>query len=297
MTDYSPGNIPGFQAHFVEADGLRTRYYDVGSGRPIVLLHGAGWTGYFNANLWDVNLAGLSAGNRVIAVDKIGSGLTQAPAAVEDFTIQRQVRHIIDFLSALKLDAVVLAGHSRGAYLAARAAIERPDLVAMVVLSDSQTVAPAIGDAEARRSNLFQKLPDDLAGQLRTRLAQTSFCDQHISEPLLQADVFIENLPECQANKRMWEGGGEAVFNASLAAQQEETMVWMREGRLRQPVLLYWGQNDPIALPAQAMALQELLSGAGADARLHVVSRAGHFAHRERAADFDECLQAFIRSA
>jgi len=48
----------------------------LGRGEPAVFIAGAGWTGYFNANLWDVNIECLSRQFRVIALDKLGAGLT-----------------------------------------------------------------------------------------------------------------------------------------------------------------------------------------------------------------------------
>src|SRR5487761_845812 len=112
---FTNGEVMGLEAHFLDVSGIRTRYYDHGAGDPIVLVHGAGWTGYFNANLRDVNIVGLGHEFRVIAPDKIGSGLTDNPSTPAGFSIEGQMAHFLNFIDALGLTGVHLIGQSRGA--------------------------------------------------------------------------------------------------------------------------------------------------------------------------------------
>ena len=39
------GSTGGYEARFVDVNGIRTRYYEAGSGEPMILLHGAPWGG------------------------------------------------------------------------------------------------------------------------------------------------------------------------------------------------------------------------------------------------------------
>ena len=54
-------NSGGLQAKFIDAGGVRTRYYDQGNGEPMVLVHGTGFSGVASANTWSLNIPGLSA--------------------------------------------------------------------------------------------------------------------------------------------------------------------------------------------------------------------------------------------
>src|SRR6266550_7345545 len=46
------GSIGGYEAKFIDVNGARTRYYDVGSGEVILLVHGARPSGTSSANTW-----------------------------------------------------------------------------------------------------------------------------------------------------------------------------------------------------------------------------------------------------
>src|SRR5262245_8672802 len=74
-------NSGGLLAKFIDAGGIKTRYYDEGSGEPMVLVHGTGFSGVASANTWALNIPGLSARFHVYAPDKLASGLTDNPAS------------------------------------------------------------------------------------------------------------------------------------------------------------------------------------------------------------------------
>ena len=69
-------SIDGLTAKFVDVGGIRTRYYDYGQGEPIVMLHGGSRSG---ANVFSRNIPGLAKRFRVLAMDRLGSGLTDNP--------------------------------------------------------------------------------------------------------------------------------------------------------------------------------------------------------------------------
>jgi pimeloyl-ACP methyl ester carboxylesterase len=64
---------------FVDVDGIRTRYFDKGSGAVLVLFHGShlGTNDACESALdWELNFDRLAEWFRVIAVDKLGQGHT-----------------------------------------------------------------------------------------------------------------------------------------------------------------------------------------------------------------------------
>ena len=71
------------QAKFIDVDGIRTRYYELGSGVPVVLCHGSNWEGAASANTWTLNLGGLAKSFHVYAADTLGTGMTDNPARDE----------------------------------------------------------------------------------------------------------------------------------------------------------------------------------------------------------------------
>jgi 2-hydroxy-6-oxo-6-(2'-carboxyphenyl)-hexa-2,4-dienoate hydrolase len=67
---------------FIDVDGIRTRYFDKGSGEVLVLFHGShlGTNDACESALdWELNFDRLAEWFRVIAVDKLGQGHTDNP--------------------------------------------------------------------------------------------------------------------------------------------------------------------------------------------------------------------------
>src|SRR6202158_5894843 len=71
------GSIDGLKAKFVDVNGIRTRYYEMGTGEPMVMIHAEeGFSGHASANYFAKNIPGLAKHFHVFALDRLGSGLT-----------------------------------------------------------------------------------------------------------------------------------------------------------------------------------------------------------------------------
>ena len=108
------GEVDGLTATFVDVNGVRTRYYDYGRGEPIVLAHGGTVLGgaLGTANSWSRNIPGLATTFRVLALDRLGQGMTANPTDDNDFGMEGDVEHLYQFIRTLKLERVHLVGHS-----------------------------------------------------------------------------------------------------------------------------------------------------------------------------------------
>jgi 2-hydroxy-6-oxonona-2,4-dienedioate hydrolase len=284
----------GQEPRFVSVGGIRTRYYDVGSGEVVVLCHGAGWSGATSANTWAPVLAPLGRDFRVVAPDRLGSGMTDGPPDPTGFTIEAQVQHFYEFLRTLGIERAHLIGQSRGGYIVTRLALEHPELAHTLIVIDTSTLAPDVGDLDERRSNLFAPAPEDRRERHRFRLAQMSHDPSHLTDEFIDAALMMDELPQSQTTKRLWRNGGEAHFNTSLEQQKQETLAWLEQGRLKLPLLIYWARNDPSALLEQAYRLFELVGSRNSNARLYVTNGAGHFHYREQPREFCRIVSEFI---
>jgi len=63
----------------IEVDGIRTRYFDAGVGKPLVLIHGGQYGLLYSAYSWSSVFRILSTRFRVIAFDRLGMGFTDNP--------------------------------------------------------------------------------------------------------------------------------------------------------------------------------------------------------------------------
>jgi pimeloyl-ACP methyl ester carboxylesterase len=134
------GEIAGLKAKFVDVNRIRTRYYEMGQGQAMVLVHGGGW--HSSANAWSKNIRGLAAKFHVYALDKVGSGMTDNPKEDKDYNLQGEIDHLYQFILTLKLGKVHLVGSSHGGGDILFLALEHPEVVRSLVISNSVTAAP-----------------------------------------------------------------------------------------------------------------------------------------------------------
>ncbi|MBP7338408.1 alpha/beta hydrolase [Niveispirillum sp.] len=108
----------------VRANGIDIAYRDEGHGPALLLCHGWPELGHS----WRHQVPALvAAGYRVIVPDMRGFGDTEAPEAVEDYTILHLVGDMVGLLDALGIERCVIVGHDWGAPVAWHAALMRPD--------------------------------------------------------------------------------------------------------------------------------------------------------------------------
>jgi non-heme chloroperoxidase len=139
-------------------DGARIRFREIGSGPPIVLLHGIN----LDHTVWGPSMALLQERFRVVAIDLRGHGASDKPGCGYSYaTLAEDVRAVLETLEIE--DEAILAGWSFGGAVALRYAIDasRPPrglvliaaAVPKMVESDSwpRGVAPEDAEAAIRR--------------------------------------------------------------------------------------------------------------------------------------------------
>jgi len=283
---------------FIDVDGIRTRYFEAGTGPVVVLFHGGHFGSHDAADCaedWSLNFDGLAEWFHVYAVDKIGQGFTDNPKRDEDYTMAMVVQHAFGFLKALGLRKVHPVGHSRGAYLVARLVLEHPELFDSCILVDTNTLAPGISKNETVMANPPQ--PRLSRESQRWVLQKYSYGFEQITEEWLDVMMRVAALPKYQeAVRKMEEVGLRTTrFLPHLARQKDETLGIIRDRGFGMPTLLAWAYNDPTATVDQGHALFDLIARSTPDSRMYIFNRAGHFSYREHPAEFNDMLRGFIQ--
>ncbi len=125
-------------SHEVAAAGLRWHVQLAGRGPLLLLLHGTGGS----VHSWAAMLPLLAAHFTVLAVDLPGHGHTTG-AAPQDLSLPRMAQALTGLLQALKLPPPqAIVGHSAGAALALRLAIDADQPPRMVIGFAPSLVAP-----------------------------------------------------------------------------------------------------------------------------------------------------------
>ncbi len=95
---------------YLDVDGIRTRYFEAGSGPTVILFHGGHFGSHDAADCaedWSLNFDGLAKWFHVIAVDRIGQGFTDNPKRDDDYTYAAVIDHAYRFIKTLGLTNLV----------------------------------------------------------------------------------------------------------------------------------------------------------------------------------------------
>jgi haloalkane dehalogenase len=146
-------NLPdwNYEAKYVEIDGLRQAYAEVGpaNGKPILLLHGQpSWSYLYRFMMPEL----AKNGYRVIAMDLLGMGRSDKPVNIEYHSFKNHVNRLEGFIKALNLTDLTVFAQDWGGVMAQYLAGTKPEIFARVILGN--TVLPIITEP--------LKLPSDI---------------------------------------------------------------------------------------------------------------------------------------
>ncbi len=273
------------QDRFVQVGGFKARYWQVGQGAPILLLHGIA----HSVRAWEQNLEGLSARHTVYALDLIGHGLTDKPT--RSYHISDLAKFVHDFMAAVDLSKAHLVGHSMGGAIAMHFAILYPAQVDKLVL-----VAPAgIGNVVGLGFRLAS-LP--LLGEYLTRpdwkrlklVSQSLVFDKTIiQDEFVNWQYAYNALPGAQAAQL-------AIIRTHLNLfgfkKWVTDMVNAELDRFKTPTLAIWGENDNV-IPLDSVRSR---ISAMKNVTLHTLKHCGHQVQLEYPEEFNRLVLNFVNS-
>ena len=114
----------------IESNGIRLNIAEQGKGPVVLLCHGFPESWYS----WRHQIDALAAaGFHAVAPDMRGYGKSDAPEAIDQYTIFHLVGDLVGLLDAIEVPKAVIVGHDWGATVAWQAARLRPDRFPAVV--------------------------------------------------------------------------------------------------------------------------------------------------------------------
>lgn len=120
-----------FDSNFIEVGGSDVHYIDVGSGDPILFLHGNPTWSY----LWRNVIPHLQPKARCIAPDLIGMGMSDKPDI--DYTFEDHFGYIEGFIGELGLEDITLVVHDWGSGIGFHYARMNPNNVAAIAFMEA----------------------------------------------------------------------------------------------------------------------------------------------------------------
>lgn len=254
--------LEGFERIELELNGIRTVVHALGTGEPVVFLHGGGtFTGFDYLRGWTTT-------HRVIVPYHPGFGESADDPRID--SMQDYVLHCLDLFDALGLGAISLVGYSFGGWMAAEIALVQQERLRKLAL-----VAPAglvVRDPPA--TDLLALHPSQVMAHLTARPERL--------KPFLPEG---HDLPFLTLRYRETKATARITWDRPSGNPKLER--WLH--RIRTPTLLVWGGADRVRPPAHGEAWARLLP----DARLSVYEGAGHLVLEEEPAASAE-IGAFL---
>ncbi|GAA5233828.1 alpha/beta hydrolase [Verticiella sediminum] len=258
----------------VDVDGYDLNYAELGSGQPVLLVHGS----LCDCRYWQPQMQPFARHGRVIAPslrhywphDAHGPG---------EFSVEQHAHDLARLLEHLDAAPAHVVGHSRGARVALELALRHPGLVGRLVLADppahvadepqaAHTVSPFIGEALRRIQ----------AGDTEAGLG-----------------IFVDAVNGPDTWRRMVRGFREMAHDnaGTLAGQAEERIAPLDEAALAAlaiPVLLVGGNHSPQRY-AQA---QDRLQARLPDVQRVTIVGAAHGMNIAKPHSFNTAVIAFL---
>lgn len=270
---------------FADVNGIRTRYYEAGSGRPLLLVHGGGAA----ADTWVRNIEPLAAaGYRVLALDLIGHGFSDAIDLTGKVPQVEQARHIAIFLDHLGIDRIALVGHSFGGLVTSLFYLADPGRVAMMgLISSSSTFhqpkdfGTAVGNAY---DNQIKALENPSLEALRARNVGSNFNKQDTFEEILLTQLTYMGLPDRKT------AFVQMHYGLLASADSREHRVSHRLEDIACPTIVITGREDPRAKWAVVQEGAAKLP----DGEFHLIEQSGHKPYSEQAPTFNRLMIDYL---
>jgi pimeloyl-ACP methyl ester carboxylesterase len=263
--------------HSINAAGITTNYHDLGSGRPVLLIHGSGPGVTAWAN-WRQTLPALAEFCRPIAPDIVGFGYSERPSEAR-YGKELWLKHLVGFLDALELQEVDIIGNSFGGALALSLVTAFPERVGRVVLMGSVGVPFQLTDGLNSVWG-YEPSKENMWNLLRTFAYNHDLLSESLAESRFQASV----RPGYQETfSRMFPIPRQQGIDA-LAVVEEKIAA------IQQPTLIIHGRDDKV-IPTQT---SERLFRLIPHSELHMFSECGHWVQIEKAQRFNQIVRNFL---
>ena len=281
-----------FAPHYqtiTDADGtaLRLHYIDESprDAAPVLLMHGEPSWSY----LYRKFVPALTAkGHRVVAPDLIGFGKSDKPAARTDYTYERHVAWMLDWLTATNLTNITLFCQDWGGLIGLRLVAAFPDRFARLVIANTGLpIGTGWSEGFDAWLKFSQSVPDFPVGFIvnggTTRdltpaeiaAYDAPFPDESYKEGARQFPTLVPVTPE----------------HASVA---ENIAAWKILSAFEKPVLTCFSDKDAVTHGGEKAIIDRI---PGAKGQKHtIVAGGGHFLQEDAPEQLCTIIDDFIRA-
>jgi pimeloyl-ACP methyl ester carboxylesterase len=264
-----PGKTP--LVKFVElSNRMRIEYVEQGdeAATPVIFLHGLSdsWRSY------ELVLPHLPSSIHSYFITQRGHGGSGKPQ--QGYRPADFAGDVALFMKQLKIESAIIVGHSMGATIAQRFALDYPEKTNGLVLIGS------FATFDNKSFNEFKEYVNMLTDPVDPAFA-TEFQKSTIVKPVPKENFDVFVMESLKLPAHVWK----AVVN-ELSIGNFSTEL----KKIQKPVLLIWGDKDSFV----PVSDQHFMNAAMTNSKLVIYKETGHAVHWEEPLQFSEDLKDFI---
>lgn len=298
-------NVYPVQEGFVDANGVMIYYTSLGTGTPLVIVHGGPGASH---DYFLPYLLPLARSHRVVFIDERGSGKSGKLEDPAGYTVEAMVEDLESVRSSLGLGTIDLLGHSYGGVLAQAYALKYQENLGHLILCSTF-------HSTKEMNGVFRRMMEQMTPDLRARIQKMEssglyghgkefeknrYPDEYMSAawgegyfPYLYQNHPDPNYAPTAAGamswdlyREMWGSNGEYVIDGNLSSVEYAA----RLGTIRTPTLITAGDNDECS-PALAKEMNGLIPGS----KLVILPKSGHMTFVDQPGMFIKAVNDFLR--
>ncbi len=274
-----------FAPHYqTVGDGLRLAYVDEGprDAAPVLLMHGEPSWSYLYRHM----IPGLSGKHRVLAPDLIGFGRSDKLADKADYSYEKHVAWMSDWLTALDLKDITLFCQDWGGLIGLRLVAAFPERFARVIVANTGLpTGSGMGEGFKRWLEISQSMPQFPAGAFVNMGSGRTLSDEEIAaydapypdeSYKVMARIFPTFVP----------------ITPEHASVAENIAAWKVLEAFDKPFLTAFSDADPVTGGGER-AFQERVPGAKGQPHV-IIEGGGHFLQEDKPAELADLIDRFI---
>jgi 2-hydroxy-6-oxonona-2,4-dienedioate hydrolase len=270
----------------ITTDSGVLRYYDVGDGPPLLMLHGSGpgVTGWRN---FGGNLATFSPSFRCLILELPGFGVSDP---TDQHPMLSSAPAVLAFLEALELDSVDIIGNSMGGMIAAQVAIQQPERVRRLVTVGGlgrNILSPSPGEG----IRLLQDFTEEPSREGLERWLQSMVYDPAtVTDEMREARWAQATEEKTLASARMMYSRAAMEFGMAMQDKSEKRPLWADLHRIKAKTLITWGRDDRVSPIDMALLPMRTIP----DVEVHVFPNCGHWVMIEQRDAWERVVIDFL---
>lgn len=290
---------------FVDANGVLLYYKEVGTGRPLLILHGGPGASH---EYFLPYLLPLARNHKLIFIDERGSGRSEKLEDPQGYTIDAMADDVEAVRKALGLGKVSLLGHSYGGALAQAYALKYQTTLDHLILCSTW-------HSTRKMNGVFQMMMARMPSELRSRILRMEGAGlynkgkpyergRYASDYMIASwgegyfpylyqrrpdpnyDPVANGIMSWDLYREMWGSHGEFIIDGNLTSVEYAD----RLSSIHVPTLITVGDNDECD-PSLSREMQKLINGS----KLVVFPRSGHMTFVDQPGMFIRTVEEFLK--